>query len=270
MKNKEEIMKRIKEDYDLLISEGYELVGVFVQGSQNYCLQYEDSDIDTKAIIMPKFNDFVLKNKPISTTKILPSDEHIDIKDIRVMFECFKKQNINFIEILFTDYKIINPKYANLFQPMFNYNEDIARYNNYASINCMAGMVMEKYKALEHPYPATIDKIEKYGYDSKQLHHIIRLDEFIQRYIDGEKYKNCLISKRAEYLVSVKRDSFHTLDEARGIASSLNEKVKNIKNQYMNENQLVINKKAEEIINDTLLSIIKFAFKSEILEENNE
>ena len=85
------------------------MVGVFLQGSQNYNLQYEDSDIDTKAIILPKFNDFVLNNKPVSTTLILESNEHIDLKDIRLMFECFKKQNINFIEILFTEYYILNP-----------------------------------------------------------------------------------------------------------------------------------------------------------------
>jgi predicted nucleotidyltransferase len=98
MTEKEIIFNRLKSDYDKLINEGYEVVGVFLQGSQNYGLQYEESDIDTKAIILQKFDDFVLNNKPISTTLILDSNEHIDLKDIRLMFECFKKQNINFIE----------------------------------------------------------------------------------------------------------------------------------------------------------------------------
>jgi predicted nucleotidyltransferase len=267
MNKKQIIMKRIKEDYDLLISEGYEVVGVFLQGSQNYMLDYEDSDIDTKAIIVPKFNNFVMKNKPVSTTKILPSTEHIDIKDIRLMFDCFKKQNINFIEILFTDYKLINPKYEELFQPMFDYNEDIARYNNYAAIKCMSGMVMEKFKAIEHPYPATVDKIEKYGYDPKQLHHILRLNEFINRYIKGESYKNCLISNETEFLIGVKKGNVFNLEDARESAEIWNSVVKATKNKYMEDNELKINKKAEEVINNTLLSIMKFSFKSEILEE---
>lgn len=174
-----EIMSRMQEHYSEVEKQRYEIVGLFLQGSQNYCLAYEDSDIDTKAIVLPKFNDFVMSRKPVSHTHVMDNDEHIDIKDIRVMFENIKKQNINFVEILFTKYKIINPKYQHLFQLMFTNKEIIARYNTYAALNCMAGMSMEKYKALEHPYPATLEKINKFGYDPKQLHHIIRITEFM-------------------------------------------------------------------------------------------
>ena len=106
----------------------------------------------------------------------MENDEHVDVKDIRLMFDCFRKQNINFVEILFTKYRILNPKYASLFQPVLDSRELIGRYNDFASLNCMVGTAMEKQKALCHPYPATIDKIERFGYDPKQLHHILRLD----------------------------------------------------------------------------------------------
>lgn len=257
------IMYRLQQHYNKVIKMGYEVVGVFLQGSQNYALSYEDSDIDSKAIVMPKFEDFVLNKTPVSTTHILENDEHIDLKDIRLMFECFKKQNINFVEILFTKYKIMNPKYEKLFQPMIDNNELIAKYNNYAAVNCMAGMSMEKYKALEHPYPSLIDKIKKYGYDSKQLHHIIRLNEFIKRYIKGEPYKDCLISRNKEYLIAVKRN-IHTLEEARKIAKDLNEETKCIKDKYMNENDLKINKDAELLIKKVLVEIMKHNFKTEL------
>lgn len=77
-------------------------VGLFLQGSQNYNLDYEGSDIDTKAIMLPSFSDFVLNAKPLSTTHIMENNEHVDFKDIRLMFDCIKKQNVNFVEILFT------------------------------------------------------------------------------------------------------------------------------------------------------------------------
>lgn len=86
-------------------------VGLFLQGSQNYNLDYEGSDIDTKAIMLPSFSDFVLNAKPLSTTHIMENNEHVDFKDIRLMFDCIKKQNVNFVEILFTPYSIINPEY---------------------------------------------------------------------------------------------------------------------------------------------------------------
>ena len=142
------IQKRIQSDYEYVESLGYKVLGVFLQGSQNYGLAYEGSDIDTKCIVIPAFEDFCLNKKPVSTTLILPSNEHIDVKDIRLMFECFKKQNVNFVEILFTKYKMVNPEYEDVYKPMLENAESIARYNNYAFINCMAGMCMEKHKAL--------------------------------------------------------------------------------------------------------------------------
>ena len=259
-----QIIKRLVEHYNEVENMNYEIVGVFLQGSQNYELDYEDSDIDSKAILLPKFHDFVLNSKPISTTHILDNDEHVDLKDIRLMFECFKKQNINFVEILFTKYKIINPKYENLFKRLLDNNEKIARYNNYATVNCISGMSMEKYKALEHPYPTIIDKIEKYGYDPKQLHHIIRLNEFIKRYLAGESYTNCLISKNKKYLIEVKK-GIHTLKEARQIAKVLTDQTANIKNEYIKNNPVKIDNECNDILNEILVEIIKHNFKCELV-----
>ena len=77
------------------------LLGIIIQGSQNYNLDiYTDeykSDIDTKAIVIPSLEDVVMNKKPISTTHILSNNEHLDIKDIRLYFDAFKKQNINFV-----------------------------------------------------------------------------------------------------------------------------------------------------------------------------
>ena len=106
-------------------------VGLFLQGSQNYNLDYEGSDIDTKAIMLPSFSDFVLNAKPLSTTHIMENNEHVDFKDIRLMFDCIKKQNVNFVEILFTPYSIINPEYADLFvyrMTMTNEDGDVVEY----------------------------------------------------------------------------------------------------------------------------------------------
>lgn len=257
------IMSRLQEHYTEVENMGYEFIGVFLQGSQNYELDYEGSDIDSKAILLPKFNDFVLNNKTTSTTHVCKNNEHIDLKDIRLMFDCFRKQNINFVEILFTKYKIINPKYELLFQPLIDNNEMIARYNNYASVNCISGMALEKYKAMEHPYPTLIDKIEKYGYDPKQLHHIIRLREFLGRYINGEPYKNCLISNDKEYLIEVKK-GIHTLDEARSLAKTLTEETTNLKKRYMETHEVVVNRKVDDLLNEVLLNIMRYNFQTEL------
>ena len=257
------IQQRIESDYQYVESLGYKVLGVFLQGSQNYGLAYEGSDIDTKCIVLPSFEDFCLNKKPTSTTLILPSNEHIDLKDIRLMFDCFKKQNVNFVEILFTKYRKINPEFEELYMPMLKNAEAIARYNNYAFINCMAGMSMEKYKALEHPYPTLAEKIEKYGYDPKQLHHIVRMNEFMIRYIAGETYTECLASKKADYLIDIKRGC-HTLDEARQISKEVLDDTIRRKNEYMQTHSLQIDKSVEELMNKVLIGILKKSFILEL------
>ena len=262
----EKILKRLESDYLYVTSKGYEVLGVFLQGSQNYGLAYENSDIDTKAIIIPSFEDFCLNKEPVSTTIILENNEHIDLKDIRLMWKCFCKQNINFVEILFTNYSYVNPLYKEWWNKLTAQKESIARYNNYAGINCIAGMSEEKFHALEHPYSGKIDLISKYGFDPKQLHHIKRLNEFIKRYVAEVPYADCLISEEIGYTIDLKRiPPVVELEDARRLAQEWNTETKGIKNEYMATHSVKINKEVESLLNDCLLGIMKVSFVNYLL-----
>jgi hypothetical protein len=46
---------------------------------------------------------------------------------------------------------------------------------------------------MEHRYPTKADIIDKYGHDGKQTHHLIRVDDFLTRFIAGESYESCMI-----------------------------------------------------------------------------
>lgn len=258
------IKLELQKHYDKLIELGYEVVGVFLYGSQNYQLDYENSDIDTKAIVLPTIDDIVLNKQPISTTIDMGNGNLCDVKDIRKMFECFKKQNINFVELLFTKYYLLNEEYKDIYKDMFNYNERIARYNIYASLNCISGMALEKYNALTHPYPSIKEKIDKYGYDSKQYHHICRLDEFIERYINGEEYKNILIPNDKENLLRIKKEYFLSLDYVKNDSKEKCDKIKLIKDNYIKENELIIDYFVENLMNDICVQIIKKSFRKEL------
>lgn len=215
---REVLMKRLNEHLEAVCADGYNPVYIALQGSQNYQLDYKNSDVDTKAIVLPTFEDIVFNKKMVSTTYIMENNEHCDLKDIRLMFNNFKKQNINFLEVLFSPYYWVDERYEEEFEQLRAHAEEIARYNENVAVKCMLGMAREKYKAMEHPYPTLIDKIEKYGYDPKQLHHIVRMREFMERYIDGEPFGSCLISNHREYLIKVKKNEF-SLEEARIIAT---------------------------------------------------
>ena len=232
------IMEQVKRHYDeacKLFPED-RIVGVFLQGSQNYGLDYEGSDIDTKCIVLPTLDDLIFNRKPVSTTHVLPNEEHLDLKDVRLYFQTFRKQNLNFMEILFTKYKIVNPLYEPYWNRLIENNEQIAHYNPVGAVKTMKGIAMEKYHAMEHRYPSKVDIIDKYHYDGKQLHHLLRVREYLIRYINGEPYKDCLVTNCGEYLKLVKtltpNGFFHDIDTAREIAEQQLAKVISIADEF--------------------------------------
>lgn len=257
-------MERLHHDMMYVQNQGYKVLGVFLQGSQNYELDYEDSDIDTKAIVLPSFEDIVLNKQPASTTLILEDNSHIDVKDVRLMWDCFKKQNINFLEILFTKYYIVNSRYELFWNDMIEIRERIAHYDNYKAINCISHIIEEKNAALCHPYPTLKDKIDKYGYDNKQLHHIIRGEEFLLRYINGVSYKKCLISEKKEHLVEVKSTYKYSLEEAKHIAKTTVDRVKAIRDKWLSENEHIIDTECEDTMTDILIDILRRSLQEDL------
>lgn len=117
------------------------IVGLFLQGSQNYGLDDEESDIDTKLLVIPTLEEVIFNKQPISTTHILENDEHMDAKDIRLYFQCFRKGSPNFLEIMFTEFYILNLEYADLWQSVVKMREDIAHLNPLVAAKAMMGMV---------------------------------------------------------------------------------------------------------------------------------
>lgn len=268
MTREEKIMKRVKEHYDEALNyfEESRIVGIFLQGSQNYGLDYEKSDIDTKLIVLPSFDDIAFNRKPVSTTHICENEEHIDFKDLRLYMQTFRKQNLNFLEILFTDFKIVNPQYEKFWNKLVANREAIAHYNPYQAIKSMKGIAMEKYHAMEHPYPSKLDILTKYGYDPKQLHHLLRVEEYIGRYIAGEKYEDCLRPQEPEYLLSVKR-GLYALDTARVVAKTAIDNVIRIADAYVESVENVGDIKVDGLLDEVQRDMMKLAIAIELMED---
>ena len=270
MDRERHIWDKLTEHYNETVSLGREVLGVFVQGSQNYNLDiYTDnykSDIDTKAIVLPSFDDFCRGYQPLSTTHVRVNNEHIDLKDIRIMFDTFKKQNINFVEILFTDFFIAPSEYISIIEELRGLGEELVHCHPAQTVRTMSGMSMEKRKALCHPYPTIKDKIEKYGYDGKQLHHIIRINEFIKNYISGMSFKDCLANHSPKLLEMMKKAKLneYTLDEAIRLADFYNEDTNNIKIAFVEQHEGEFDGKAYKKLEDIKVKVLKQWFKKQI------
>ena len=150
------IYKRLNHDIKYVENLGYEVFGVFLQGSQNYKLDYEGSDIDTTCIVIPTLKD----------------------------------------------------------------------------------------------------KIEKHGYDNKQLHHIVRCAEFLDRYIEGVPYAECLIPTNPQQLVDIKARYIYNLDEAKQIAKETVDTVKAVNEKYMAEHECVVNNEVKDKMDEILTDVI--------------
>ena len=91
-------------------------------------------------------------------------------------------------------------------------------------------MILQKWHAFSHEYPSKIDVIKKYGYDPKQLCHIVRLRMLMERYLEGN-YSFTHDGWEAKALKEIK-EGFYTLDEAKVVALDELYLVKDIVDNY--------------------------------------
>lgn len=235
------IMNKMQEHYEdaKSVINDNRIIALCLQGSQNYGLDVENSDVDTKLFLTPTFNDLVFNKKPISTTWIRDNDEHIDLKDFRLGFQIFRKQNVNFIEVLFSDYTIVNPIYKPYWDELVKCREGIARYNRAQAVKTMKGLALEKYHALKRESPSKAEIIKEFGYDAKQLHHLVRIEDFILNYTKGKFYDECLrpAEDTAEFLKEIKQQGRYSLAEAEHMADITLESLNKAADSYIQENK---------------------------------
>ena len=174
----------------------------------------------------------------------MDNDEHIDAKDVRLYWQCFKKGNPNFVEILFSRVSYVNPMYQEVWDAMVGGRELIARVHPMAAAKAMMGMVQEKFHAMEHRYPSRAEIVDKFGYDPKQLQHLIRMTWFLECYVEDLCcYKDILTLNYAnngeqylsKWLLDIKRGRAYDLEQAREVAATYLQKAE-VALKYAKEN----------------------------------
>lgn len=263
-------MERVVEHYNESLKYFPEdkIVGCFLQGSQNYGLDYKGSDVDTKLIVVPKFEDICLNRKPVSTTHVRANDEHTDWKDVRLYMETFRKQNLNFLEILFTPYFIVNPMYEEQWMRLVDAREFIARMNEFRAVKSMKGIALEKFHAMEHRYPTKANIIDTYGYDGKQVSHLIRVYDYLNRYIAGESYEDCLrpTPDLVPRIMDYKMLDRIPLEEAREEALIYKGKVETLADAFCEDKEDYEVPWLRELLEDVSYNIMKISVEKELRE----
>lgn len=193
MNHKEAVSKKYPE---------YQILGIFLYGSQNYNIATDKSDVDTKAIIIPTVEQLAFK--PMRTETIEFDDGgHCEIMSIVHWVENLKKQNVNFVETLFTQYRWINPFYLNKWKETFlEKREDIANYDKDRMV-----------KSICHQAINTLSR-----YDTgKSLANGYRFRYFLYNKLKGADYLKCIKVPNPlnEYLIELKLDKTIGLESER-------------------------------------------------------
>ena len=176
------INERIMAHKKKFISEGIDekhILGIFLYGSQNYQCDLKNSDIDTKAIYIPSKEEAIFDKVRIKEYK-LSNGEHCELMDIRHFVDNLKKQNINFIEILYTNYYWFNPTYGTIWINKFlKYKDLISHYDMRRCISSICGQA--KHTLSQNPY------------NGKKVGNGLRLMYFLNHYAEDEPYEKCLV-----------------------------------------------------------------------------
>lgn len=265
----EKIERKLNEAYTFVESLGFKVWVINLYGSQNYNMDTPNSDYDFKAIVFPTLDDIINVNEPISKVCDFEGGQ-IDIKDVRLMFENYKKQNVNFIETLFTPFFICNSKYLSEWLDIRTLANRIAYADPKRSINAMVGMAMEKHHALCHPYKSKVQLLIERGYDAKQLSHEYRLKIMLEKFVNGISYKDILMPNEYErtYLMNIKtyQPQLH-IEEAKEMAKRCVDEMVDFKSKLFIENEYTVDQEVYDIMDNIKAQVMKKVFKEALLNE---
>jgi hypothetical protein len=227
MDRTEKIMMRVWEHYHRAIAHYGEenVLGVFLYGSQNYNCDIESSDVDTKCILVPDLYHLALH--PYKTTHLhiyadgADQPEVCECMTIQHMVANWKKQNPNFLEIMFTQFCAINPMYFDEWAKFLikeGYREEIARYD------VRAGVLSIAHQAIH-----TINQDPMNG---KKIGNGARLCDLLVDYSAGINYNTCLKCDCAEMIKEFKAGTREVLPEHAGLLIERLEKFIDCSDQY--------------------------------------
>ena len=184
---------------------GDRVVFISAVGSMNYGLFTETSDVDTKAVILPTYEEIVLK-KPESVTLQI-DDEQCSVKDLRVYINELKKQGINVLETLVANYYLVNGKFLNQIELLRSWAEEICHYDENKFLSSTIGAACSYAKRWNIAYKNYLETDDDANLDYKAAYNIVRLHNTIHAYIQGMKFKeaiNCGTSLDRDLLLRIK------------------------------------------------------------------
>ena len=271
------VMNDLKRKLDWLnTNTDHDIIYIAAYGSMNYDMfldipEYK-SDVDAKAIHVPSFEEIIKGTKMVSKVYTMDDGSQIDVKDIRMYIEMWKKSNPEYLEMIVTEFYIAKTE----FKEIISLGDEITTINVGGLLNCIKGMQMEKYKALSHPYPNIKSEVEEYGYSRKQIHHIHRLLWFTKSLlskIESSKtaFRDSLVLSNDSLDIALECLKYKTTFKDLGIieceAKNFVDELKLIIDGYKDNHDLKFNDSLYKKLNNIAFNIIKDKCRTELIKD---
>lgn len=186
------ILKTLQKYKEYAESQGLIVYAIGLKGSQNYNLADEESDIDANLVFIPTLQQ--LRSGEKFSFKF--DEGEVTCHNIYAFAEIVAKGNPQWVEVCHSEWQIGD------FSPFQHYK---------LNPSALKGMLMEKVHAFSRLYPSRAKYVEEFGYDPKQLHHIIRLYDVLKNGVVTYKYNE----EDRELMMDIKRGRFpNNLTEA--------------------------------------------------------
>lgn len=254
----------------------YNVAFLTLQGSQNYDMDTNKSDVDAKCFVVPSLEDMIANKQPVSKTYRMDDNSLIDVKDIRLLPELLYKCNPAYIETLYTEYFITNNQYHRvptllLKSQLKELREEICNRDIMRMMNALKGLVHQKQKHMERETEATARDIEIYGYTPKDLHHLIRC-AYMAEEINRRKKVDFQSLMTLDFLTKPKFNELKMYKinpipkiEAERLAQMYVNKVDRIVEEFEKENGRVVNQDVNEKMNQHVHDYIRFCLERDII-----
>lgn len=156
-----------------LTEQGYQVIGLFLYGSQNYQMDTLQSDIDAVAVIIPTVDDFAWQKATEKTLHTETGD--IRIKDVRRFAAQLLKGNYSSLEWLLTPYKVVDANYfTDLLQPQM-----VENLLNFSPVRTLASTFGSIMNVRLH---ASANKSD--GANAARLAHLLRFNSYVLKQLE--------------------------------------------------------------------------------------
>lgn len=245
-KTKKDLQKRVAEHYKHIETHCEteslgELFGVFLEGSQNYVdeLFFEESDVDTLAVVVPS-KEKILLQKDLAPFEInLENGEKIKVASIYFYMRQLKKAGINFQQSLFTEYYKVNMKYEEFYKSLVKTRERIVLENRYGTLMAVMSTSINSLRLLQKTNGGECE-VEQFGFSRKRLSNIVRLHKMAEYLLEGKSFERSLKALDEKEIYAIRKTDKYLkmpLEEVLSLAEQLNGELKEKVDKYENESR---------------------------------